>query len=58
MIRKDWNEIYAKTIIANVPEIPPGTAMACAEAADDAFKDGEQPEDAALDELSYWDNDE
>ena len=53
MDRGEWNDEYAK-IISEIAGLDEKDAMYFAGCADDAFSDGDTPQDAVDSELSYW----
>lgn len=57
MDRDEWNSRYAAEMMRRA-DIDAATATASAAASDDAFAEGEDPEEAAAEELSYWTDDE
>ncbi|MDO9145794.1 hypothetical protein [Rhodoferax sp.] len=53
--RAAWNELYAKRISERT-DLDAEKAMQTADSADDAFNDGDDPVEAADEELTYWTN--
>lgn len=51
--RATWNGLYAKRI-SELTGMTHKESLKVADAADDAFNDGDEPVMAADDELSYW----
>ncbi len=57
MDRGEWDQAYA-TRIQEKSGSDEKFAVECAEQANDAFNDGDDPVEAADEEMSNWDNDE
>lgn len=57
MDREDWNIAYANRL-QEVHDLDLYSAIGYAVDADDYFNDGQDPSDAADDEMTYWDADE
>ena len=53
MNRNEWNRLFAERMCELV-DVPYSFALASAAVSDDAFNDGETPEDAVATEIDYW----
>lgn len=53
LTREAWNRAYAARMM-EVAKMPEKDALGCAESVDDYFNEGDDPADAADEEMSCW----